>query len=116
LDAPQEFGQFANVGKATTKPMALIANVLTQSASAIRQTGDEFLRYGYYYNAQWEFNGNWNLGKYFTYWKLADFWVKGLNIPDMYVDKLRFFLYGGVTVWRNPEDIGNRTIYENMEV
>ena len=116
LDAPQEFGQFANVGKATTKPMALIANVLTQSASAIRQTGDEFLRYGYYYNAQWNFNGNWNLGKYFTYWKLADFWVKGLNIPDMYVDKLRFFLYGGVTVWRNPEDIGNRTIYENMEV
>lgn len=114
LRAPFEFGDFANTSQATTKPLALIANVVTQSANAIRQTGDDFLRYGYYYNMQWDFKGNWNLGKHYTYWKLADFWVKGLNIPDMYVDKLRFFLYGGVTIWRKPEDIGNVTIYENV--
>lgn len=114
LRAPLEFGDFANNSQATTKPLALIANVVTQSANAIRQTGDDFLRYGYYYNMQWPFNGNWNIGKHYTYWKLADFWVKGLNIPDMYVDKLRFFLYGGVTIWRKPEDIGNVTIYQNV--
>jgi hypothetical protein len=92
----------------------LIANIVTQSASAIKQAGDEFLRYGYMYEQQYDFDGNWNKGRYFTYWKLRDFWVKNLNIPDMYVDKLRFFLFGGVTVWRRPEDIGNVTIYENM--
>lgn len=113
LGRPYEFGEFKNTGQATTKPIALFANVVTQTKSAIAQAGDEFLRYGYYYNKQWQFDGNWNIGKHFTYWKLADFWVRGLNIPDMYVDKLRFFLYGGVTVWRKPEDIGNVTIYEN---
>ena len=114
LNAPFEYGAITDTAQATTKPLALLANIVTQSANAIKQAGDEFLRYGYYYNAQWEFDGNWNVGKNFTYWKLADFWVSGLNIPDMYVDKIRFFLFGGVTVWRRPEDIGNVTIYENV--
>lgn len=114
LDAPSEYGNIANTGNATTKPIAMIANIVTQTQGAIRQAGDEFLRYGYMYDRQWPFTGNWNIGKHFTYWKLRDFWVSGLNIPDMYVDKLRFFLYGGVTVWGKPEDIGHVTIYENM--
>lgn len=113
LGRPFEFGDFRDNAQATTKPQALFANIVTQTKSAIAQAGDEFLRYGYYYRKQWTFDGNWNVGKHFTYWKLSDFWVRGLNIPDMYVDKLRFFLYGGVTIWRNPEDIGNVSIYDN---
>lgn len=89
-------------------------NVRTQPEGAIKCAGDEFLRYGYMLDRQFEFNGQWNLMKYFTYWKLRDFWISGLNVPDMYVDKIRFFLFGGVTVWRRPEDIGNVTIYQNM--
>lgn len=115
LEAPQEFGIWSNVGNATSKPLMVCANVVTQALGAIARAGDEFLRYGYFYNRQWDFDGNWNIGRYFTYWKLSDFWVKGLNVPDMYVDKLRFFLYGGVTVWRRPEDIGNVSIYDNMQ-
>jgi hypothetical protein len=113
LNAPFEYGSFADNQQATTKPIAMFANVVTQTKNAIEMAGDEFLRYGYYYGKQWEFDGNWNIGDHFTYWKLKDFWVKGLNIPDMYVDKLRFFLFGGVTVWRKPEDIGYVSIYEN---
>ena len=89
-------------------------NVRTQSRSAIASAGDEFLRYGYMLEQQWEFDGNWNVMPYFTYWKLRDFWIKSLNVPDMYVDRIRFFLYGGVTVWRRPEDIGTKTIYDNF--
>lgn len=89
-------------------------NVRTQPEYAIRAAGDEFLRYGYMLDKQWDFNGDWCVMKHFTYWKLKDFWIKGLNVPDMYVDKIRFFLYGGVTVWDKPESIGNVTIYENM--
>ena len=116
IGEPLQFGAFANGESATTKPIALFAHVVTQSKSAIASAGDEFLRYGYALDMQWPFDGDWNIGRYFTYWKLRDFWVRNLNVPDMYMDKLRFFLYGGVTIWRKPEDIGNVTVYENFEV
>lgn len=115
IGEPLQFGAFANGESATTKPIALFAHVVTQSKSAIASAGDEFLRYGYTLDMQWPFDGDWNVGKYFTYWKLRDFWVRNLNVPDMYMDKLRFFLFGGVTIWRKPEDIGNVTVYENFE-
>ena len=114
LRAPFVYGSFSNMDSATTKPMALFANVVTQDDYAIRTTGDEFLRYGYRLGRQWDFDGNWNIGRHFTYWKLSDFWVRGLSVSDLYMDKLRFFLFGGVTVWRRPEDIGNVTIYDNF--
>lgn len=115
LNEPYLFGTFANGDSSTTKPMAMFAHVVTQSTSAISRAGDEFLRYGYTFDGQWDFDGNWNVGKYFTYWKLRDFWVSNLNVPDMYMDKLRFFLFGGVTVWRSPEYIGNVTVYDNFD-
>ena len=114
LNAPSIFGSFANGDSAATKPIALFAHIVTQSKAAIESAGDEFLRYGYMLDRYWEFDGNWNIGKYFTYWKLNDFWVTDLNVPDMYMDKLRFFLFGGVTVWHDPADIGKRTIYDNF--
>ena len=113
LRAPFVYGTFTNLDSATTKPMALFANVVTQDDHAIQTAGDEFLRYGYRLGRQWDFDGDWNIGRHFTYWKLSDFWVKGLSVSDLYMDKLRFFLFGGVTVWRKPEDIGNVSIYDN---
>lgn len=113
LNTPVEFGAWQYGDLATSRPMGLFANIVTQTDAAINAAGDEMLRYGYTYGRQWDFDGNWNIGKYFTYWKLKDFWVSDLNVPDMYMDKLRFFLFGGVTVWRNPADIGKRTVYEN---
>ena len=112
LQAPFVYSSFNNVENATIKPKMIVPYVMTQGVDAIQYAGDEFLRYGYMYNRQWNFD-TWHIGKYFTYWKLSDFWVTGLNVPDMYMDKLRFFLYGGVTIWRKPEDIGNVSIYEN---
>lgn len=114
LRTPFIFGNAANGESAANKPIGLFAHVVTQSKSAISSAGDEFARYGYMYDKQWNFDGNWNIGKYFTYWKLKDFWVSNLNVPDMYMDRLRFFLFGGVTVWRKPEYIGNINIYDNF--
>lgn len=115
LREPFVYGTFAHGESAVNKPMALFANIVTQSKSAIASAGDEFLRYGYMFDKQWNFDGNFNVGKYFTYWKLKDFWVYALNVPDEYMDKLRFFLFGGVTIWRRPEDIGRVSVYENFE-
>ena len=114
LREPFLYGDFSNGESASTKPMALFANIVTQSKSAIASAGDEFLRYGYMLDRQWDFDGNWNIGKYFTYWKLKDFWVYNLNVPDMYMDKIRFFLFGGVTIWRKPEYIGKVSVYDNL--
>lgn len=114
LRSPFVFGNYADGESAVTKPIALFSNVVTQSKAAIALAGDEFARYGYMLDRQWEFDGDWNVGKYFTYWKLRDFWVSGLNVPDLYMDKLRFFLFGGVTVWRKPEYIGRINLYENF--
>ena len=114
LGEPSTFGDFANGDYATSRPLALFSNIVTQDDYTIRRCGDDFLRYGYSYGAQWKFDGDWCPMPHFTYWRLSDFWVKGLQIPDMYVDKLRFFLFGGVTVWRNPDDIGRISLYENV--
>ena len=113
LDAPLKFGVFANGETCATRPLGFFSNIVTQDKNSIAYAGNEFLRYGYMLDQPWQFDGNWNVGKRFTYWKVRDFWVKGLNIPDMYVDKIRFFLFGGVTVWSKPEYIGNTTLYEN---
>lgn len=115
LNEPFMFGNFANGESAANKPIGLFAHIVTQSKSAISSAGDEFARYGYQFDKYWDFDGNWNIGKYFTYWKLRDFWVSNLNVPDMYMDRLRFFLYGGVTIWRKPEDIGHISLYDNFK-
>lgn len=115
LQAPFEFGEFSNAEYANTRPYGLFASIVTQDDYSICYAGDEFLRHGYMFNRQWRFDGNWNVCKYFTYWKLSDIWTSNINIPDMYVDRIRYLLLGGVTVWRSPEYIGHKTIYENMD-
>lgn len=113
LGSPSSFGDLSNGDHATNRPLALFANVITQDDYTIGKCGDEFLRYGYTCNCEWDFNGDWCPMEHFTYWKLADFWIDELQVPDMYVDRIRFFLFGGVTVWKNPDDIGRVTLYEN---
>ena len=113
LNAPSEFGQFANGEHATTRPQGLFCNVVTQSKAAIVQAGDIFLRYGYRINRMIDFS-TWHYGKYFTYWQASDIWTEGNTIPDKYADQLRYFILGGVTVWKKPEDIGHVSIYDNI--
>ena len=113
LDAPSEFGEFFNGDTATSRPMAMVANVVTQNKDAIEKTGDQFLRFGYAYHKYIEFQ-DFNLMPKFTYWKCSDVWVYGLDMADEHMDEIRFFLMGGVTVWRAPELIGTTSIYENV--
>ena len=112
LRAPFIYGSVSNAELSTTRPMALFVNIVTESTFAIERAGDEFLRYGYYLDKQWEFDGNWNVGKYFTFWKLRDYWSSN-QIPDRFADQLRFLLYGGITVWSSPDKIGKVSIYDN---
>lgn len=112
LKAPSVFGSVSNAELSTTRPMALFVSIVTESSFAIQRAGDEFLRYGYYLDKQWPFDGNWTIGKHFTFWKLRDYWSTN-QIPDRFADQLRMLLYGGVTVWKSPDDIGKVSIYGN---
>lgn len=112
LRAPFVFGNVSNAELSTTRPMALFVNIVTESDFAIQRAGDEFLRYGYYLDRQWKFSGDWNVGNHFTFWKLRDYWSTN-QIPDRFADQLRLLLYGGVTVWNNPDEIGKVSIYDN---
>ena len=112
LGAPMVFGSVSNAELSTTRPMALFVNIVTESDFAIQHAGDEFLRYGYYLDKQWEFDGNWCVGKHFTFWQLRDYWSTN-QIPDRFSDQLRFLLSGGITIWSSPDDIGKVSIYDN---
>lgn len=112
LEAPKVFGTVSDAETATSRPQGLFCNIITQSKDAIEQAGDYFLRFGYAVNRAWEFE-TFNLMPHFTYWKASDMWISGNNVPDKYLDEIRFYLLGGVCVWRNPADIGNIAIYEN---
>lgn len=107
-----QFGTYANGQYATTRPLACFANIVTQAKGAIEAAGDEFLRYGYKCNLLWEFE-TFNLMPHFTYWQASDISVASLSVPDAVMDEIRFYLLGGVCVWKNPEDIGRISIYDN---
>ena len=113
LEAPKQYGTFADGETSVTRPQGLFCNIVTQSKDAIEQTGDHWLRFGYRCNRAWKFD-TFNLMKHFTYWKAADLWISGNNVPDAYLDEIRFYLMGGVCVWKNPDDIGRISVYDNL--
>ena len=113
LQAPLEFGEYSDGDTAATRPIGIFCNIVTQSQDAIEQAGDYFLRFGYAVNRSWDFE-TFNIMPKFTYWKASDMWISGNNVPDAYLDEIRFYLLGGVCVWRDPNDIGRISIYQNV--
>jgi hypothetical protein len=114
LGAPNLYGSPANGQTATTRPMAAFTSVVTQSPAAIAQAGDAFLRYGYRLERAINFSG-FNVMPKFSFWQCSDMWLRSSSVPDAYLDQIRMLLFGGVTVWRSPGDIGNTAITDNKE-
>lgn len=113
LMKPIKYGEVSNAGMGSIMPIGIHVNVVRVSDEDIHSAGDKFLRFGYNLN-QWEDFTTWNIMPKFTFWKLGDFLMEITGIPDFIMDKLRLMLMGGITVWRNPDDIGNTSIYENV--
>ena len=111
-----EYGQLTGTPDIISKPFGLTFNIVTQSKNAIRQAAEQFMRYGYMLNMQWKVN-TFNLMKHFTYWKCSNIYCTGYekehNVYEGAQNVLKSILENGVTVWRNPEEIGNISIYQN---
>lgn len=91
---------------------ALSVKVQTQSLSALQQAGAYFTRYGIASNQLYS-NPNLTPCKYYTYWRSDDVMLTA-RIQAQYVQTLRAIFSSGVTVWRNPDDINNVNVYNNI--
>lgn len=89
--------------------------IKTMSNGDVRQIGDMFLRYGYALNQMWDIEKSGLCPmKHFCFWRASDIWVddrKSSNnsIQDIIINIFR----SGVTVWKNPDEIGKVSIYAN---
>lgn len=89
--------------------------VRTESASAIAQAGDHFARYGYALDRMWDVSesGLCPMPK-FCYWKASDIWVDDrLSSTSAASTRIGRMFLDGVTLWRNPDEIGRVSVYDN---
>ena len=87
--------------------------VRTQSLSAIVQAGNYFTRFGIKSNLILD-NPNLQPCKDFCFWKCSDLWVTGRRISNDLIHDIKGIFLDGVTVWSDPDKIGNVDIYDNL--
>lgn len=114
ISNPPEYGQLTGTPDAVNKPIGIVYNVITQSDNAIKLAAEQFLRYGYMLNRQVEV-ASFNVMPKFTYWKCSAVYCNDLGVYEGAQKMVKSILENGVTVWRNPNDIGLTSIYDNKE-
>jgi hypothetical protein len=75
--------------------------------------GEYWLRYGYKVNRFGRLPESFMVCEKFTYWKLKETYITASNCPETFKQTLRGIFEKGVTVWKNPSDIGNIDIADN---
>lgn len=109
------FGQLTGTPDIVSKPFGLSFNAVTQSGNAIRQAAEQFMRYGYALNLQWKV-GSFNVMPRFSYWKCTNVYCSDSGVYEGGQAMVKSILERGITVWRNPDDVGVISIYENKVV
>lgn len=79
----------------------------------IRAIGDYWLRYGYAVQQFARIPASLKVMTKFTYWKLSETYLTVGPMPESMKQGLRGLFEKGVTVWSNPDDIGNVDIADN---
>jgi hypothetical protein len=69
--------------------------------------GEFWLRYGYAVNRFSRMPASLMVMDKFTYWKCKEVYVTEADCPETFKQTLRGIFEKGVTVWKNPSDIGN---------
>lgn len=79
-----------------------------------RIIGEFWLRYGYAIRAFIQLPQTLMVMSKFTYWKTSETYIAASNIPESHKGVLRGIIEKGVTVWANPDDIGQIDIADNV--
>ena len=112
LKAPNRFGADAQ-GLGKVQPLGLFANIVTMSNADVARVGDQMLRYGYSASQNVRVSSL-NVMPKFSYWQASDLWlVSHTGVSEAQQEMIKGILKRGVTVWRNPDDIGKVSIYDN---
>jgi hypothetical protein len=75
--------------------------------------GEYWLRYGYAINRFGKMPESFMVMEKFTYWKLKETYITEAHCPEAFKQVIRGIFEKGVTVWRNPSDIGTIDIANN---
>lgn len=111
--APLEFGERRAGETAVTRPLGIVAQVVTQPDGAIMQTASQFARYGYRLDQQWRIE-RLQVMRHFTYWECPEVWCAGDgNAVEVAQQAIKDIMERGVTVWSIPEEIGKVSVYDN---
>lgn len=82
-------------------------------AAAVRTVGEIWLRYGYAIRSFIQMPSSLKVMSKFTYWKLSETYIVNANVPEGFKQVIRGIMEKGVTVWTDPNDIGNIDIADN---
>jgi hypothetical protein len=82
--------------------------------NALRSLGQYWLRYGYAINQYVQMPASLHCMSKFTYWKLSETYLSQGAFPEGFKQVLRGVFEKGVTVWKNPDDIGNTPLSANQ--
>ncbi len=86
----------------------------TIDEGAMRTIGDHWLRWGYAVNRYTNtLPANLRCMTIFTYWKMLDVTIVSSAVPEFAKSAIRGILEKGVTIYRNPADIGTVDIADN---
>lgn len=91
---------------------AVHAKVKTLQRASMHAIGEFWLRYGYAVN-RFARMVQLDVMSKFTYWKLKETYITSSTCPEAFRQAIRGIFEKGVTVWKNPDDIGNIDIADN---
>ena len=86
------------------------------NAAAMRVVGDFWLRYGYAIQRFIKVPASLMVMEKFTFWKLKETYITSSECPEPFKQAIRGIFESGVTVWKNPADIGNIDIADNNPI
>lgn len=87
--------------------------VKTLTPAFINAIGEYWLRYGFAVNRFGKMPASFQVMEKFTYWKLKETYITAASCPEPFKQAIRGIFEKGVTVWKNPTDIGNIDIADN---
>lgn len=109
LNPPSSVGQMGGAGMKYAFGLLFSGAIryMRVGDDAIIRAGQYFKRYGYktlrYVNIP---QGSLNVMNHFTYWKFADLAIQSAMADETSKDALRGIFAKGVTVWKDPQEIG----------
>ena len=90
--------------------------VKVMQLAALRAVGNYWLRYGYQMNLWQKPPVDLHCMSKFTYWKLRESYVISAKCPEVFKETIRGIFEKGVTVWKNPADMGVIDLGDNEPI